>query len=435
MPVGVPPRTDNIEKQGDESKERKKPVEQVEAAGVEAGAVQPPAAPAVARGGAVDHLDEEAPEPRRDAEDAEEDGAADGLHAGGGLAVEELEQADEGSDVHHAQQKELRRQPEHRHLRGCRGAPAPAPAFHHGRHRQRHHVGCEPDADALQVRDAARVPRRTAQPRHHRAVIYHQDQHLEHDRDHEEARRRHVGGAEAGVHGRALLHREGEEQWDREVAEDRADEDGQHAQDDLDLLHLRHRAQRPAPRRVTLLYGRLVKEPFNEARQQVVSQSLHLRSVASSLCTAGCKWPIYLKDSCEGAPRGLLVPVEWQAGDEDDGAKERNKGREHEADAPSLVVLQPHHEDQPHEAAERDAEGEPVEEADLAPELLWVVAVELVAAQRRRAHPYCALADGDHVQAQGEQAQVTAAHRRALVRVVDDIARWRVQRREVRLAC
>ena len=118
MPVGVVPCAQHVERQGDE---REQAVEEVEPAGVEAGAAQPPGAPAAARGGAVDHPDEGAPELRRGAEDAEEDGTADGLHAGGGLAVEELEQADEGGDVHHAQQEELRRQPEHRHRRGGRG--------------------------------------------------------------------------------------------------------------------------------------------------------------------------------------------------------------------------------------------------------------------------------------------------------------------------
>lgn len=135
---------------------------------------------------------------------------------------------------------------------------------------------------------------------------------------------------------------------------------------------------------------------------------------------------MYLKDTCEGAPSGLLVPVEWQAGEEHDGAEERHERRQHEAEVPALAVLHPHHEDQPNESTQRDTEGEPVEEADLASELMRVVAVELVAAQRCRTHAHGALADRDHVQAQGEQPQVPAAHRRALVGVVDDVARWRV---------
>jgi len=260
VPVGVPPRAQQVEKQGDESEERKEPVEQIESAGAEAGAVEPPGARAVARGDAVDHPDEDAPEPRRDAEDAEEDGAADGLHAGGGLAVEELEQADEGGDVHDAQQEELRRQPEHRHLGGGGAAMAPAARLHGRGDGERHDVGREPDADPLQVRDAPRVPRRAAQPRHDGAVVDHQDQHLEHDRDHEQARRRHVGAAQPGVHGPALLHRERQEQRDREVAQDGAHEDRQHPEDDLRLLHLRHRALRPPPR-VAVVDGRFVQEP------------------------------------------------------------------------------------------------------------------------------------------------------------------------------
>jgi hypothetical protein len=287
LPIGVSPRTQQVEKHGDEFKDRKKPVEQIEAAGAEIGAFQPPCAPAgaVVRGGAVDHPDEEAPEPRRDAEDAEADGAPDGLHAGGGLAVEELEQADEGGDVHHAQQEELRREPEHGHLGGGGAALGPAAALDCGSHGERHDVGREPDADPLQVRDAARVPCGAAQPRHDGAVVDHQDEHLEHDGDDEEARRRHVGGAEPGVHGPALLHRERQEQRDREVAQDGAHEDGKHPEDDLGLLHLRHRAQRPPPR-VAVVHGRLVEEPFDSRAilisyvrevEGVISQSVHQR--------------------------------------------------------------------------------------------------------------------------------------------------------------
>ncbi|RLM99794.1 hypothetical protein C2845_PM06G13190 [Panicum miliaceum] len=231
MSIGVPPCAEQVEKEGDEREHGEEPVEQIEAAGVEVGAVEPAMAPTLARGGVADHLDEEAPQPRRNAEDAEDDGAADGLHAGGGLAVEELEQADEGGDVHHAQREELRREPEHRHRRGAHGRRAPpAAALHHGGHGERHDAGREPDAHALQVRDASGVPRRAAQPRQGGAVVGDQDEHLEDDGDDEEARRRDAGAAEAGVHGPALLHGEGEEQRDRDVAEDGAEEDGQHAE-------------------------------------------------------------------------------------------------------------------------------------------------------------------------------------------------------------
>ena len=144
---------------------------------------------------------------------------------------------------------------------------------------------------------------------------------------------------------------------------------------------------------------------------------------------------LYLKDSCEWAPCGVLVPVERQAGEEDDGAEERHKRRERQAEVPALVVLHPHHQHEPQEAAQGDAEGVPVEEAHLAAELLWVAVVELVAAERRRAHAHRALSERDHVQAQGQKAQVPAAHRRALAGVAGDVARRRVQRREVCLAC
>ena len=111
------------------------------------------------------------------------------------------------------------------------------------------------------MRDAAGVPRRAAQPRHRGAVVGDQDEHLEDDGDDEEARRRDAGAAETGVHGPALLHGEGEEQRERDVGEDGAEEDGQHAEDDLGLLHLRHRAHRPRPP-VAVVHGSLVKEPY-----------------------------------------------------------------------------------------------------------------------------------------------------------------------------
>jgi len=110
------------------------------------------------------------------------------------------------------------------------------------------------------VRDAAGAPRHAAQPWHNGAVVGDQGEHLEDDRDDEEARRRDAGAAEAGVHGPALLHGEGEEQRDGDVAEDGAEEDGHHAEDDLGLFHLRHGAQRPRPL-VAVVHRRLVQKP------------------------------------------------------------------------------------------------------------------------------------------------------------------------------
>ena len=70
MSIGVPPCAEQVETEGDEPEHGEEPVEEIEAAGVEVGAVEPAMAPTLARGGVVDHLDEEAPQPRRGAEDA-----------------------------------------------------------------------------------------------------------------------------------------------------------------------------------------------------------------------------------------------------------------------------------------------------------------------------------------------------------------------------
>jgi len=147
--VDVTPRAEQVEEEGYQPKHGEEPViKQIEAAGIEVRAVEPAVAPTTVCGGVVDHLDEEAPKPRRHAEDAEDNGTTDGLHAGGGLAVEELEQADEGGDVHDAQEEELRDQPEHGHRRGGGHRPAAA-ALHHGGHGERHDAEHEPDAHAL----------------------------------------------------------------------------------------------------------------------------------------------------------------------------------------------------------------------------------------------------------------------------------------------
>jgi len=93
---------------------------------------------------------------------------------------------------------------------------------------------------------------------------------------------------------------------------------------------------------------------------------------------------MYLKYSCEGAPHGLLVPVEWQAKTDDDHADEHHESSKREAESPSLVVLHPHQEDETHEPSQRDGEGEPVEVADLGVHFRRVLAVELIAAERCR---------------------------------------------------
>ena len=112
---------------------------------------------------------------------------------------------------------------------------------------------------------------------------------------------------------------------------------------------------------------------------------MHLAHSRSRGTNMNMNISVYLKDSCERAPRGFLVAVERQAADDDDRAGEHHERSEREAEAPALVLLHPHQEYEPHEPSERDAEGEPVEEAHLAAQLRRVVAVELVAAQRRRA--------------------------------------------------
>ena len=62
MPIGVAPRAEHVETERDEPQHCKEPVEEIEAAGVEVGAAEPPmAAPAAATttasGDVVDHLD------------------------------------------------------------------------------------------------------------------------------------------------------------------------------------------------------------------------------------------------------------------------------------------------------------------------------------------------------------------------------------------
>lgn len=239
LPVYVPARPVEVVDEAKQPDGGDDPVEEVEAAGVEGGALEPPAAAAAAvpPRGPVHHLHQQRGEPRREAELAPEQRRRDGLHATGRLAAEELEEARERRHVGDAEQEELWRQPEQRHLPRRRGVGPPLPLHDGGDGRRQDHGG-EPGADALQVGDAAGVARAPPQERHEEAVVHREQRHLERAGDDEERRRRDVDPPQPGVGQAALLHGEGEEERVRHVADQGADEDGEHAEHGLCLLHV-----------------------------------------------------------------------------------------------------------------------------------------------------------------------------------------------------
>lgn len=114
----------------------------------------------------------------------------------------------------------------------------------------------------------------------------------------------------------------------------------------------------------------------------------------------------YLQYSCDRATSWQLVPVEREAGNPYQHPQDHKQGTDDKAEVPAFTVLHPHDEDEPHEATRRDGEGVPVEEARLLPLLYGIGRVELLPAQSREARPSRAIADGDQVEAQQEQAQV-----------------------------
>jgi len=136
---------------------------------------------------------------------APEERHADGLHAVGRLGGEELEQPREGGGVLHADQEELRRQPEEGDVaagRRHRVLPLPLDDRRDGRGDGR---GQEAHGDALQLRDASRVARAPPQQRHEEPVVGHQHQRLEDGGDDEEHRGVHVHLPQLRVRRRALL--------------------------------------------------------------------------------------------------------------------------------------------------------------------------------------------------------------------------------------
>ena len=114
----------------------------------------------------------------------------------------------------------------------------------------------------------------------------------------------------------------------------------------------------------------------------------------------------YLQYPCDGTTTWQLVPVEREAGNPYQHPQHHKQGTDNEAKVPAFTVLHPHDEDEPHEATRRDGESVPVEEARLLPLLYGIGRVELLPAQSREARPSRAIADGDQVEAQQEQAQV-----------------------------
>lgn len=109
---------------------------------------------------------------------------------------------------------------------------------------------------------------------------------------------------------------------------------------------------------------------------------------------------MYLKDSCDRAPSGPPVSVEWQAEADANRPDEHHERSEREAEAPSLVFLHPHQDNESNEPSHRYVDFEPVEETNIAGKFGGVVDVELVIAQCSCACSQCALPDGDKVQAQ-----------------------------------
>jgi len=202
-------------------------VEEIKVAAVEVLPLQPPRGTA-AVGDPVHQPHQQRAQQRRHPGLAPEEGHADGLHAVGRLAGEELEQPHEGGGVGHADQEELRRQPEDGDLAAGRHRVLPLPLDHRrdGRGDGR---GQEAHGDALQLRDPARVPRAPPHQRHQHPVVGHQHQRLEDGRDDEEHRRVDVHLPQLRVRRHALLDGERDQQRRRYVRHRRAEDERQHA--------------------------------------------------------------------------------------------------------------------------------------------------------------------------------------------------------------
>ncbi|BAS98369.1 Os06g0581151, partial [Oryza sativa Japonica Group] len=360
------------------------------------------------------------------------------------LAEEELEQPRQREQVGGPQEQVLERDPEEGDGQRRRrvehsgvGRHVLALHLHHGGDGHGDDGEDEPRADALQVGDPHLRARGASRERDDDVVVDRGEEDDEGDREHRQRRRRHLEPPDAGVHRRRLLHGEGGQLRQAAVEHDGGEEDREHHEHDLDVLHLLHRArQRPAPRlplhrpvqehqllrRLGSHLGGAVGDAADVAGLAVL---LHVRAprgagravddsaVAGALRAAAASergGEDDLGDGGERAPRGHLVAVQPRAGDEHRDGEQDGDGGDAEPPLPPLVVLHPDGERDGDERADGEAEDEVVEEggAPLPPPRR--VLVELLGAVRREGALDAADAQRRHVQPREQHCLLRPRH-------------------------
>jgi hypothetical protein len=275
----VPPGTEQVAAEVEHAEHGEHPVEEVQPILVEVVVSEPPSA-TVPRRDPVDQRDEHRAEVEPERVGTVRERREEGLHAGARLLVEELDEPHGGEHLRHAEDEELRHDPEDGHLAALRGG-VPAPALDVGRRDHREREGGEADADALERGDPGPGAREALHERDEEELVGRDERQQQGVRDGLQRRGRDAERARARrerrVHGAALLHRERLQLREHGVEDDGAREDGRHGEERLCLLHLGHRAQPPRALRLRVRPLRrcrdacLVQEP-SKTRQLITCQ-------------------------------------------------------------------------------------------------------------------------------------------------------------------
>ncbi|WVZ71876.1 hypothetical protein U9M48_020408 [Paspalum notatum var. saurae] len=419
-PVLVPLGDVDEDEQVDGAEHGEQPVEVVEPADVDV--LRQPRRPArgvVPRGGVHGGVERG----RHEAAEPAGDGGVRGAHAAHGvgrLLVQELEQRDEAEHLGHADEAVLDEQPVGAEVRHGReeegqvavpdGVPA-AVALEDPRPGDGEHGEEEAQPDALQLGRAVRVAREAPGQRREGLVVERQDEEDGEAGEDGHARHREVQRRHAGVERVGLLHRQREELGEHHAQHHRARRHGKQPQQDLDLLHLRHRAQPPRVHRLLLTAGAAAGSEVAFQLQRGLVKPPEVVGVvdlgaapdgglgagdlveADEVAAVEGRVPLPeggdedLRHPRERAAPRHAVPVQRRADEEERVGGAHGERERAERGGPSAVHLDVHHGRERGDGADGDGEVEEVEESVEAALVPRAPLVELIGAEGGDAGP------------------------------------------------
>jgi hypothetical protein len=342
-------------------------------------------------GGAVDDGDHEAAGVAGDGESEEEQGPRDAAHVLGELLVVELDLSDHGEGLGQAGEHLLR----HEHEAGGGVAELAAVVLYSGGDEHGGDGERDPDADALQLGDAALDHGEALHGRDEEAVVegdpQRERQHVEDDegglRDLESR-----GAADAAVGLHCLEHGVGAEVGEHDEVDDPRRPHRQDADEALDLLDLLQRAQ-GRRRMLSFVFnsskGGLVEAPElvrvgdlgDEAA--VVRRVVQVRAARGREAAVAVGGEEHAREAGEGAALGADADVEARAHEEERAGEAHERGGHGQAQRPAHVALQVDDDGGGHHHGHREGEVVPVEEAGDAAPPRRRARVELIGAERQ----------------------------------------------------